>query len=133
MSSTLERNAFPSELEGKRKEPQQSRWRCPGATQEARQSGRGLLDQVDVKLAGRAAGLPLFELARPPFGQGRVVVQRPAIPDDGAPLLGRTCGNVRAWLRGGARHRLRRLRRANAKPNSSFPPTGVLSAPARDG
>lgn len=49
-----------------------------------------LLDQVDIKLPGRAARLPLLEFSRPAFGQGRVIVQRPTVPDDGAPLPLRT-------------------------------------------
>lgn len=81
-------------------------WRA--AVDAVKQSGCGLLDQVDVKLPGGPTGLPLFELASPSLGQRRVVVQRPAVPNYGSPLLGGTRGHVpggvRAGLRGGARH-----------------------------
>lgn len=49
-----------------------------------------LLYQVDVKLPSRAARFPLFQLARPAFGQWGVIVQRPTIADNGAPLPLRT-------------------------------------------
>lgn len=69
ISSTLERNAFPSELSRKAEMSVVTKPVTLIHSEIGFSSGCGLLDQVDVKLPGRSTGLPLFKFAGPAFRQ----------------------------------------------------------------